>query len=132
MSFMNDLGINSRESIFNSRILSNSRISSQNTTSNIEVHLARLLAELSNRTNVSPTPNTTQNEPTNSSGDRVAYRVSSEGGFQPTLPESVSSRINFPEFDEMVYMYHRNMLEYNYTIQQLIDGITNIRTRTLN
>ena len=33
------------------------------------------------------------------------------------------SSLNFPEFDELMYLYHRNVQEYQYTVQEMTERI---------
>lgn len=58
----------------------------------------------------------------NFSGNRVTPEV-----WQPT---DHRRRPEHPEFAKMLHAYHYNMLEYNYTIQQIIQSITSLRNRT--
>jgi len=169
--FRNGLGVNNRDSIFttdentsNRRPDDVHRNRNHRNNSGIESFIM-LLSELYGQgASVSSRLRTTNSEgdrrsqgefETNSSGSEATFRVSSEGGFQPPLPNAqrtsppntgTSNRhfsepvdntpsprtVTYPEFDEMIYLYHRNILEYNYTIQQMIDSIATTRTRTRN
>jgi hypothetical protein len=141
----NGLGVNNTESIFTT----DRHVSNRNSRNNIGIEsLIMLLSELN--TQRTPPSNTQRTSPSNiwqggtvpnSSdlrSDRVAYRVSSEeatrnGSPVPNNPMPDHTHINiiYPEFEEMMYSYNRNILEYNHTIQQMIDGITtSIRQRS--
>ena len=110
----NGLGVNNMESIFTTDGHIGNRRSgdvNRNSRNNIGIEtLFMLLTELNNRTNAQriPQPNT-----------RTSNNNFTEQNHHPPSPRN----IQYPEFEEMVYSYNRNILEYNYTIQQTIESI---------
>ena len=137
--FRNGLGVNNRDSIFttdentsNRRPDDVHRNRNNRNNSGIESFIM-LLSELYGQgATVSSRLRTT-----NSEGDRRSPEVfglntgTSNRHFSEPVDNTPSLRtVTYPEFDEMIYLYHRNILEYNYTIQQMIDSIATTRTRT--
>ena len=133
--FRNGLGVNNHESIFNAPTTfsasspdatvlrtsasgstthenANNRRSRDvhiNNRTNVGIEsLIMLLSELNNRTNTQRTPSSNTRNSNNTTNTRS---------------------ILYTEFEEMIYSYNRNILEYNHTIQQMIDGISS-STRT--
>ena len=73
---------------------------------------------------VTPTnENTTR---TNPQVNRNTPRTSHMG----PIPSNAGSRITYPEFDELMHLYHSNVFEYNRTTQTIINEISSNQSRS--
>jgi conjugal transfer/entry exclusion protein len=46
------------------------------------------------------------------------------------IPSNAGSRITYPEFDELMHLYHRNVFEYNRTTQNILNEISSNQSRS--
>ena len=60
--------------------------------------------------------------PTNETRTRVPVQES------PVLP---SRQVTYPEFDQLMNLYHRNVFEYNRTTQSMVDAISSNQSRSV-